>query len=89
MIVPFSTKTKSPYANSPAGELSASSARVSTQLVDPDPTVVTLYKPFCFASVWFFTNTLSFNANEWPSITMAACVPLFVNVAPTPSVPLL
>ena len=48
---PCSTKQKSPYATSPEGELSASVALVRTHGVDPSPTVVTTYIPFCFASV--------------------------------------
>ena len=39
---PFCTNTKSPYATSPVGELSASVARVNTHGVDPSPTVVTV-----------------------------------------------
>jgi len=42
---PFCTNTKSPYATSPAGELSASVARVKTQFVPPgfgEPVAVTV-----------------------------------------------
>ena len=61
--------------------------RVNTQFVEPVPTVVTSYIPFCVWLVCPWTST------RWPtvikilSIVNATCAPAFVRVAPTPASP--
>jgi len=64
------------------------------QLVDPEPSLVNTYTPFCAPLAWFLINmrvafVTSVAVIVTPSTTSAVCAPAFVSVAPTPELPLL
>ena len=71
LVDPPTTNVASPFWTSPAGLLSESDLLVKTHFVPAEPALVTVYIPFCFASVWFLTRTESPTAGAPPSTANA------------------